>query len=92
MMRKEALMVGDDAGADAAPSTLPTKPRGRRPLTSPREELLNGPKHGGQAVVTGVGLPAPASGIPDAPAGPAEGTSADSAGRQGEHRTDDAEG
>ncbi|MFE9865671.1 hypothetical protein ACFYPZ_23525 [Streptomyces sp. NPDC005506] len=91
MMRKEALMVGDDAGTGAATSNPPTKPRGRRPLTSPREELLNGPKHGGQAVVTGVGLPAPASGIPDAPAGPADSTSADSAGRQGERRTDDAE-
>ncbi|MFF0290635.1 hypothetical protein [Streptomyces sp. NPDC005262] len=91
MMRKEALMVGDDAGAGATTSTPSPKPRGRRPLTSPREELLNGPKHGGQAVIAGVGLPAPASGIPDAPAGASDSTTADGAGRQGEHRTDDAE-
>lgn len=84
-------MVGHDADAGATTSTAPPKPRGRRPLTSPRDELLNGPKHGGQAVVAGVGLPAPASGIPDAPAGPADSTPADSVGRQGERRTDDAE-
>ena len=84
-------MADHEAGAGATTSTPPPKPRGRRPLTSPREELLHGPKHGGQAVVAGVGLPAPASGIPDAPAGLADSTTADSAGLQGEHPTDDTE-
>lgn len=84
-------MADDDADADAAAPTPQSKPRGLRPLTSPREELLNGPKHGGQAMGIGVGLPAPVSDIPDAPPSLAEGTAVEGAGRQGEHRADDEE-
>ncbi|MFE1585343.1 hypothetical protein ACFW6Q_06560 [Streptomyces sp. NPDC058737] len=84
-------MADDDADAGASASPPQSKPRGRRPLTSPREELLNGPKHGGQAMGVGVGLPAPVSDIPDAPPSLPEGPAIDGAGRQGEHRADDEE-
>ncbi|MFE7043127.1 hypothetical protein ACFU9X_27925 [Streptomyces atratus] len=86
-------MAGDDASAtSSAPPPQPEpRPRGRRPLTNPREELLNGPKHGGQALFTGVGLPAPVNDVPDTPPGPADDAAADGAGRRGESRTDDEE-
>ncbi|RIH59596.1 hypothetical protein D3C59_25865 [Streptomyces sp. SHP22-7] len=96
-------MTGDDAdagtsdtqgaGSTEGPGSTETdaaaqsRPRGRRPLTNPRQELLGGPRHGGQALVPGVGLPTPVSDIPQAPPGPGPEAEADG-GRQGEHRAD----
>ncbi|MGP4112703.1 hypothetical protein ACTWP5_17560 [Streptomyces sp. 4N509B] len=75
------------AGGTGTDAAAQSRPRGRRPLTNPRQELLGGPRHGGQAVVPGVGLPTPVSDIPQAPPGPGPEAGADG-GRQGEHRAD----
>lgn len=89
-------MTGDEGSSHPTGSPAPRPEmeprRRRRPLASPRKEFLHGPKHGGQALAPGLGLPAPASDVPGALPGPAADDPAADSGQSDACRTDGGEG